>query len=178
MKRKVYATILYHYLWMTMLACEQLRAYFLCHNYVPVFYHKSSLYSWLIQHFSKSRGMFHPLRTAQNFNIQFVVSLPRNTITTKITRTPVFWGYIYIYELDLVSIVEDTERTRFCRQTDWRTIGRTDRGTRRNQKNLQCQTQWFWSHYLQIWMKVKNQSTGKYTKLFMKNWKKWELVKQ
>ena len=95
MKRKVYATILYHYLWMTMLACEQLRAYFLCHNYVPVFYHKSRLYSWLTQHFSKSRGMFHPLGTAQNFNIQFVVSLPWNTITTKITRTPVFWRYIW-----------------------------------------------------------------------------------
>ena len=93
MKGKVYATEIYHYLWMTMLACEQLRAYFLCHNYVPVFYHKWRLYSWLTQQFFKSMGMFHPLGTAHNFNIQFVVSLPWNTITTRITKTPVFWGY-------------------------------------------------------------------------------------
>ena len=41
------------------------------------------------------------------------------------------------YEMDLVSIVEDAGRTRFCRQTDWRTDGqtdgRTDKRTRWNQ---------------------------------------------
>ena len=34
------------------------------------------------------------------------------------------------YEMDLMSIVEDTERTRFCPQMDRRTDGRTDRRTR------------------------------------------------
>ena len=34
------------------------------------------------------------------------------------------------YEMDPMSIVEDTERTRFCPQTDRRTDGRTDRRTR------------------------------------------------
>ena len=33
------------------------------------------------------------------------------------------------YEMDPMSIVEDTERTRFCPQTDRRTDGRTDRRT-------------------------------------------------
>ena len=37
------------------------------------------------------------------------------------------------YEMDPTSIVEDTERTRFCPQTDRRTDGRTDRRTRWNQ---------------------------------------------
>ena len=34
------------------------------------------------------------------------------------------------YEMDPMSILEDTERTRFCPQTDRRTDGRTDRRTR------------------------------------------------
>ena len=38
-KGKVYATKICHYLLMTRLACDQLGAYFLCHNHVPVFYH-------------------------------------------------------------------------------------------------------------------------------------------
>ena len=38
-KVKVYATKGYHYLLMMRLACDQLGAYFLCHNHVPVFYH-------------------------------------------------------------------------------------------------------------------------------------------
>ena len=33
------------------------------------------------------------------------------------------------YEMDPMSIVEDTERTRFCPQTDRRTDGRTDSRT-------------------------------------------------
>ena len=33
------------------------------------------------------------------------------------------------YEMDPASIVEDTERTRFCPQTDRRTDGQTDRRT-------------------------------------------------
>ena len=33
------------------------------------------------------------------------------------------------HEMDRMSIVEDTERTRFCPQTDRRTDGRTDRRT-------------------------------------------------
>ena len=36
---------------------------------------------------------------------------------------------MYKYEMDPMSIVEDTERTRFCPQTDRRTDGRTDRRT-------------------------------------------------
>ena len=32
------------------------------------------------------------------------------------------------YEMDPMSIVEDTERTRFCPQTDRQTDGRTDKG--------------------------------------------------
>ena len=35
------------------------------------------------------------------------------------------------YEMDPMSIVEDTERTRFCPQTDGQTDGRTDRQTDR-----------------------------------------------
>ena len=31
------------------------------------------------------------------------------------------------YEMDLMSIVEDTEQTRFCPQTDKRTDGQTDK---------------------------------------------------
>ena len=38
-KGKVNATKRYHYLLMTGPACDQLGAYFLCHNHVPVFYH-------------------------------------------------------------------------------------------------------------------------------------------
>ena len=38
-KSKVYAIKIYHYLLVTRLACDQLGAYFLCHNHVPVFYH-------------------------------------------------------------------------------------------------------------------------------------------
>ena len=34
------------------------------------------------------------------------------------------------YEMDPMSIIEDTERTRFCPQTDRWTDGRTDRRTR------------------------------------------------
>ena len=37
------------------------------------------------------------------------------------------------YEIDLASIVEDAERTRFCPQTDRRTDKQTDRRTRWNQ---------------------------------------------
>ena len=62
MKGKAYAPKIYHYLLMTRLACDQLWAHFLCHNYVSVFYHKSSLYFWQIQHFSKSRGWLTRLR--------------------------------------------------------------------------------------------------------------------
>ena len=40
-----YAPKIYHYLLMTRTACDQLRVYFLCDNYVSVFYHKSRLYS-------------------------------------------------------------------------------------------------------------------------------------
>ena len=39
------------------------------------------------------------------------------------------------YEMDPMSIVEDTERTRFCPQTDRRTDGQTDRRTRWCQYN-------------------------------------------
>ena len=62
MKGKAYAPKIYHYLLMTRLACDQLWAHFLCQNYVSVFYHKSRLYSWQIQHFSKSRGWLTRLR--------------------------------------------------------------------------------------------------------------------
>ena len=62
MKDKAYAPKVYHYLLMTSLACDQLWAHFLCHNYVSVFYHKSRLYSWQIQHFSKSGGWLTRLR--------------------------------------------------------------------------------------------------------------------
>ena len=92
MKGKFYATKIYPYLLMTRLACNQLRAYFLCHNYVPVLYHKSWLYSRQIQHFSKSGLLINPLEAAQNFNIQFIVPLPWNTITTR-TRMLALWGY-------------------------------------------------------------------------------------
>ena len=37
------------------------------------------------------------------------------------------------YEMDATSFVEDTERQRFCPQTNRRTDGRTDRRTRWNQ---------------------------------------------
>ena len=62
MKGEAYAPNIYHYLLMTWLACDQLRAYFLCHNYVSVFYHKSGFYSWQIQRFSKSGGWLTHLR--------------------------------------------------------------------------------------------------------------------
>ena len=62
MKDKAYAPKVYHYLLMTSLACDQLWAHFLCPNYVSVFYHKSRLYYWQIQHFSKSGGWLTRLR--------------------------------------------------------------------------------------------------------------------
>ena len=62
MKGEAYAPNIYHYLLMTWLACDQLLAYFLCHNYVSVFYHKSRFYSWQIQRFSKSGGWLTHLR--------------------------------------------------------------------------------------------------------------------
>ena len=45
------------------------------------------------------------------------------------THLPKLLDYMCKYEMDLMSIVEDTERTRFCPRTD----GRTDRRTRWNQ---------------------------------------------
>ena len=38
-------------------------------------------------------GLINPLEIMQNFNIQFIVPLPWNTITTTTTRIPAFWGY-------------------------------------------------------------------------------------
>ena len=89
---KVYTTKIYHYLLMTRLACDQLLDYFMCHDYVPVFYHKSRLYSTDLT-FSQIWGLLNVLETAQNFNIQFIVPLPWNTITTRTTIMPAFWGY-------------------------------------------------------------------------------------
>ena len=53
---------IYHYLLVTRLTCDQLWAHFLCHNYFSVSYHKSRLYSWQIQYFSKSGGWLTRLR--------------------------------------------------------------------------------------------------------------------
>ena len=70
MKGKVYATKIFPFLLMTRLACDQVRAYFLCNNYVPVFYHKLWLYYWQIQHFSKSGGWFSPLCHCRETQLQ------------------------------------------------------------------------------------------------------------
>ena len=48
MRGKVYATKIDHYLLMTRLACDQLWAYFLCHNYVPVVFHSSRFHRYNI----------------------------------------------------------------------------------------------------------------------------------
>ena len=61
-KGKVYATKIYYYLLMTRPEFAQLCAYFLCHDYVPVFYLKSSFHSWQIQHCYKSGGWLTCLR--------------------------------------------------------------------------------------------------------------------
>ena len=61
---------------------------------------------------------------------------------TNLKNSPKFWNAHYTwhllklldkmckYEMDPMRIVEDTERTRFCPQTDKRTDRRTDRRTR------------------------------------------------
>ena len=53
------------------------------------------------------------------------------------------------YEMDLMSIVEDTERTWFCPQTDRQTDGRTVRQTRWNQYTpFQLRWSWGYNHVL------------------------------
>ena len=49
---------------------------------------------------------------------------------TNLKNLPKF--QIFKHEMDLMSIVEDTERKRFCPQTDGQTAGRMDRQTRWN----------------------------------------------
>ena len=79
-KGKIYGTKIYHYLLITRLACDQLGAYFLCHNHVPVFYHQSS-FTLERSNIFLNLGLSNPLETVKNFNIQFVVPLPWNIIT-------------------------------------------------------------------------------------------------
>ena len=146
MKGKVYATKIYHYLWMTMLACDQLRAYFLSHNYVPVSYHKSRLSSWLTHLFSKFRGMFHPLGTAQNFNIQFVVSMPWNTIKTSITGTPMFWGHPAAPLLPILLIcVRSLVKTRQSQSYKFKELAKSSNFSVLHTPEIVWQDVWIWN---------------------------------
>ena len=58
------------------------------------------------------------------------------------------------YEMDPMSIVEDTERTRFCPQTDRRTDGRTDRRTdgQGDTSIPPYQLRWSWGYNNSLWL--------------------------
>ena len=105
MTEKVYATKIYPYLLMTRLACDQLRAYFLCHNYVPVFYHQSWLHSCQIDgrtdgQTDKVNPVYPPpnqLHWSGGYdNIQIVLPLMSDPVSMQ-RMMPIIYLYVYIY---------------------------------------------------------------------------------
>ena len=93
-KSKVYATKRYHYLLMTRLACDQLGAYFLGHNHVPVFYHQSRFTNERCDIFL-NLGLSNPLEAVKKlqYSVRCAIAVKHNysniQIVLPLTWTPV-----------------------------------------------------------------------------------------